>query len=269
MELELAVLFAPDVASLAARAVAGRADAAAAAELDAAIVRVLDDLPFGAPFTFAEQYGGAVVHDVRPREGHETEQSSRGRVKLELHTDDAFLGALARPRHLALIGVSNPDRVPTLIARLDDLLELLDSRTVDALSQPWFHFPCPQSFDLAMDVVAGLQPKSVLSAGSDGRLQISLAPDTAVAALAAEEDEEEAERHLELLWRAVDRAPCTSVALSPGELLVVSNSRCLHGRPPVSAERWIKRVYMREDLSALDCLAATGSPGVYAAANAL
>ena len=96
-----------------------------------------------------------------------------------------------------------------------------------------------------------------------------MAPDTAVAALAAEEADGEAERRLVLLWQAVHRAPCTSIALSPGELLVVSNSRCLHGRPQVAAERWMKRVYMREDLSTLDCLAATGSPGVYAAANAL
>jgi alpha-ketoglutarate-dependent taurine dioxygenase len=98
-----------------------------------------------------------------------------------------------------------------------------------------------------------------------GRLRVTLATRTSV----IEGAPLDAQRHLEELHGAIARAPRRSVALAPGELLVFSNTTSLHGRPPFRSERWLKRAYLRADLGWLDRVAATGTPAVYAAADAV
>ncbi len=248
-------LYAPELGVLATAAVG---DSAAADALDRAFLEIVRTLPFGPVFTFAEQYGGALVHDVRPVAGHEQERSSRGRAVLQLHTDDAFLLAEARPEFMALLGVQNPGAVPTQLVRIDDVAAALPADAIDVLSQPRFTFARPASFD--MDAGAQQPMRPILSAGGSG-LEVAYATRTEVGA----PGDGDAHRCLNRFREAVDAAPRRAVELAPGEILVFSNLRCLHGRREVLAERWLKRVYLRRDRSVLDGRSATGRPSVYTA----
>jgi L-asparagine oxygenase len=260
---DLAHLFPADLPQLVRRAANGAPGAEE--DLHAAFLHTFEALPFGLPFTFREQYGGALVHDVRPAAGHETEESSRGRVMLPFHTDDGFLDPGARPEHLALLGIANPERVPTNVVRLESVLELLPTETITILREPLFTLACPDSFEAPRGITEKVPARPILWTGAGGRPETSFAPDTRP----IDGADDEAGTHLKLFAAAVDRAPRISIVLEPGEILVFSNSRCLHGRPPVEAERWMKRLYLREDLCHLDRIAATTEPSVYEAAKAV
>lgn len=233
--------------------------------IDAAFLEELAALPFGWPFTFAEQHGGDLVQNVRPVDTREDERSSRGRVTLRLHTDDAFLHPLVRVEYIALCGVSNPQRVPTEIVHVDDVCAALEPATVAALSRPVFSFGCPESYDIDGRESLWSAPRSILDTGENGELEVAL-PSTDVRVdleLTAEID-----THIEALEAALAAAPRRQVSLEAGEILVISNRRCLHGRPAIEAERWLKRVYLSRDLSGLESVASTGVPSVYAAVKA-
>jgi L-asparagine oxygenase len=232
--------------------------------LDSAFLETVRALSLGAPYTFAEQYGGALVHNAMPAQGHEQEQSSRGQIRLQPHTDDGFLNPRARPEHLALLGVSNPSRIPTEVVRIDDVIPLLDPEVRERLGHPVFHFPLPESFEITKEAGPDVPARPILTA-REGRAEVCLAPDTCAAPGA----DQSAERHLTALEEAISRAPRLQFALGPGEVLVVSNSRCLHGRPPVVSDRWIKRLYLRRDLTWLDQVAQTDRPNVYDAISAI
>jgi L-asparagine oxygenase len=260
---DLAHLFPADLPQLAGRL--ARGETGAEQELHEAFLRTFEALPFGRPFTFREQYGGAIVHDVRPAAGHEAEESSRGRVTLPFHTDDGFLDPGARPEHLALLGITNPEQVPTNVVRIESVLELLPAETIEVLRSPLFTLACPDSFEAPQGITENVPARPILWTGKDGRPEVSFAPDTRPIDGAPDE----AGAHMERFAAAVSDATRTTVVLEPGEILVFSNSRCLHGRPPVEAERWMKRLYLRGDLGFLDFVAATDEPSVYEAARAV
>jgi hypothetical protein len=234
-------------------------------EVDEAFLETLSALSLGNPFTFVEQHGGDIVQNIRPVSTHEAERSSRGRVALQLHTDDAFLHRQVRVEYIALCGVTNPMRVPTEIVSLYDVYERLRSETVEILSQPVFSFGCPESYDIEGRGDIWTSPRPILEAMEDGTVEVAL-PSTEIKVVT--EATVEANRHLQLFKSALADAPRRQVTLEAGEILVISNSRCFHGRPAVEAERWLKRVYLRQDLTTLDELAATRAPGIYAATKA-
>lgn len=260
---DLAHLFPANLPRLSRRVASG--EAGAEEDLHAAFLRIFEALPFGIPFTFREQYGGAIVHDIRPAAGHEGEESSRGRVTLPFHTDDGFLNPGARPEHLALLGITNPERVPTNVVLIESVLELLPAETTTVLREPLFTLACPDSFEAPQGITENVPARPIVWTGPGGRPEASFAPDTRPIDGAAEE----VGSHLKLFAAAVGQAPRTSIVLESGEILVFSNSRCLHGRPPVEAERWMKRLYLRGDLGLLDRVAATAEPSVYEAARAV
>lgn len=265
MYLDHAHVYSADLRDLACRVSEDPSNAAREEELNAAFLEALTDLPFGEPFTFVEQYRGELVHDVRPSAGHEAERSSRGRVALDIHTDDSFLDPSARPEHMALLGVSNPGQVPTYLLPIDNVLDRLDEETLAALSEPCFIFGCPASFEIDGHSSDLVPARPILRVGLSGRIEVSFGTRTTVAVGAGVR----AERSLAVFRAAIAQAPCLSFALAAGEILLLSNSRCLHGRPPFDGERWIKRVYLRKDLKVLNRVAATGSPGIYVARQAI
>lgn len=260
VRLDLAHLFPAGLRELTARLAADPSGASNARALDNAFLAITEELPFGTAFTFVEQYGGALVQDIRPARGHGDEQSSRGQVELHPHTDDAFLDPAARPEYLALLGVSNPGRVPTEVIRVDDLLERLDPVTVEGLRAPDFFFPAPRSFD---PVRAAVPSRPIVENEPGEPAKIALAPNVR----AADNAGEEAKRCLRSLKVALREVPRSSFALGAGEILLVSNSRCLHGRPPVATGRWLKRIYLRGDFRRLEPAAGVGR--IYEATKAI
>ncbi len=255
---------AADIAELMSRWDGDGVDAGLDAAIEAALLESLDGAHIGIPYTFREQYAGRLVHDIWPAPGHESEISSRGRVPLRLHTDDAFLDATARPDRLALVGLCDPSAVPTTIVAVDDLLDQLGDETVAALCQPYFLFRRPASFAVGRGEVFTCWPRPVLHPSAGGPVLAALATGTRV----APEADPDAHHHLGRFEEAVMRAPRTELLLTPGEILVISNSRCLHGRGAIRGARWLKRVYLRNELTLLDQVASTGEAGVYAATAA-
>lgn len=234
------------------------------ARIEEAFLDTIASVNVGTPYSFLEQYGGRIVHDLRPSLGHEAEVSSRGRVPLGLHTDDAFLDASARAEYVALVGLLNPRNVPTLVVALDDVLDAIGTETVVAMSRPSFQFALPGSFEIDVDRYSPMS-RPVLRERPDGQAEVALAPRLCV----APGHGPEVAAHLDRFRSAVDRSRRSEVVLAPGEILVLSNSRCLHGRPAVDADRWIKRVYLRKDFAALDRVGNTGMPRIYAAEGVL
>jgi L-asparagine oxygenase len=234
-------------------------------EIDEAFLEILSRLSLGSPFTFAEQHAGRIVQDIRPMETHEAERSSRGRIALDLHTDDAFLPREVRVEYLALCGIFNPTQIPTQVVRIEDVCERVQPETIEALAQPMFSFGCPQSYDIEKREEIWASPQPILKYRENGTVEVAL-PSTEVKV--TEGAEPKAAHHLRLFKSALADAPHRQFELGAGEIIVISNSRCLHGRPAVEGERWLKRVYLRQDLTALNETAATETPGVYAAARA-
>jgi hypothetical protein len=237
-------------------------------EISGAFLDLLAELPVGKPFSFREQYGGALVQDVRPAQNRDDEVSSRGRVALGPHTDDVFLDPEMRPEHIALLGISNPAGIPTLLVPLEDVLSELESATIETLTKPLFTFGCPPSFDIDANIRASLRtpPRPILRPLPDGGFEVGFPASTTEPVDGAGKD---VATHLQLWRQAVKRAPSNPVVLEAGDVLVFSNSRCLHGRPVVDeADRWLKRVYLRYGLFDLERWAGTDSTGVFSAVEA-
>jgi L-asparagine oxygenase len=259
-------LYSGELGRIIKRTLRSNRDSGASREIGEVFLALLGDLPLGSPFTFREQYEGAMVQDIRPAKSHESEASSRGRVRLDLHTDDVFLDPSSRPEYIALLGVRNSDRIPTELVRLDDVLRGLDSETVEALNRAQFSFGCPPSFDVEDRATLRTRPRPILRSGAEGGFEVGLPASTTEPTETAAPD---AGKHLQCLKAAVASAPRRTFTLNAGEILIFSNSRCLHGRPPVvGSGRWLKRVYLREDLTTLEETAATDAPSVYEAVRA-
>ncbi len=252
------------LAGLVASESAGTMTEGHSAAIDAGILEVLSaiEAEVGRPYAFIEQYDGRLVQDIRPVPGRERELSSRGRAPLVLHTDDAFLDRRARPEAVALVGIEHHDAVPTLIVRLDDVIDSLTPNTVQVLMSSSFVHASPPTFDLPCEVGAEVTCRPILRQRPDGVFEAALS-----ASGPATKVDRRLDRHVAVFRRAAREAPSAQLRFAPGCVHVISNTRLLHGRPGVVTNRWLKRVYLRRDLSDLDALAPTGSPSVYSAAR--
>lgn len=265
MPVEQVQVYSEEILRLIRRGSETTFDAALEQEIDAIFVGALASISAGTPFTFQEQYDGQLVQDVRPARHHESEPSSRGRVPLDLHTDDAFLGAATRAEHLALLGIRNPAEISTVVVALEDVLDRLDPETIDVLSGPSFRFGCPATFETVGREQLSTPARPILHEESGRPREVAFASRVDLAI----PGDSDVEHHLRLFRSVLEHVPRSRVALGPGEILVLSNVRCLHGRPAVPTDRWIKRVYLRQDFATLDRVAATRSSRVYSATRAV
>lgn len=199
----------------------------------------------GDVFGWAAEYGGRVVHDLVPLPGHETDQSgtSSGTV-LGWHTDEAYHPM--RADYLVLMCIRNPDDVPTGISEPD--VGSLSPRTRELLH----HTP--------FDIVAESNHDADEGDGDDRaevRLLFGHPDDPYVIFDAGYTDltraDGPARAAFEEYRHACDEGDTVSVALQPGEALIVDNLRCVHSRGSFRArydgtDRWLKRVYVTRDL---------------------
>jgi Taurine catabolism dioxygenase TauD, TfdA family len=264
VELDVLRFTTSEMTSLVARWNASDSDPGLEATIGAGFLATLAEAGVGLPYTFSEQHGGRLVHDIRPHSGRELTISSQGRVPFDFHTDDAFLVAAARPERLALLGLRNPSRVPTVVVGLGDILDRLAPTTVATLQRPDYQFRCPDSFAISRHAPFSSWPRPILRRSSSFRDEIALATRIRVTASRSPD----AEGHLEQLRIAIREARRTEILLAPGEILVVSNSRCVHGRGAIRGDRWLKRAYLRDDLEVLEAVASTDEPSVYSAMTA-
>lgn len=183
------------------------------------------------------------MHDVLPMRGEETTQLASGSaVQMQWHTEDAFFSF--RGDYLLLSCLRNPDRVATTVGHVD--VSLVPERDLEVLFDERFEFVADGSHTLADGV--DLVPSPVPLLFGDRRSPY-VRVDPPFMRRPADPD---AARALRALAAAID-ARLVDVALGPGELLLLDNFRCVHGRRSFVArydttDRWLKRVNITRDL---------------------
>jgi len=213
----------------------------------------------GDPFGWRTQQDGRLVHEVFPIKGDEESQLGTGSLTaLTWHTEDAFhpFGA----DYLLLMGLRNPDRVPTTVGHLD--VGALDGDIVDTLFSERFII-APDNSHLAANNSAGAadevafaeiermltapEPMAVLR-GARTSPYLRIDPYF----MSTLEGDVEAERALAAAVDVIDRS-MADVVIEPGDILILDNLRVVHGRRPFrprydGADRWLKRINVTRDL---------------------
>jgi L-asparagine oxygenase len=212
----------------------------------------------GEPFAWETLQSGRLIQNILPIHGDERRQSGHGsQTLLEFHTEDGF-----HPRrcdYLLLLGVRNPDRVPTIVASVRNVD--LPARVRDVLSQDRFcitpddeHIRQIQAIDPDHPVLVDMYrmkndpiPTAVLFGH---RLNPYLRIDRPFMYCAG--NDREAEAALDVLMDELHRVQ-EDVVVGPGTLLVVDNHLAVHGRRPFAArydgtDRWLKKITVSRDL---------------------
>lgn len=198
----------------------------------------------GEPVGYLPEHGGSIVQNLVPtRDAIGRQTSTSSGVDLAFHTETAFHPH--RPRYLLLLCLRGDPGAATTLASVDDLLPALAAEVVAELRQPHFRTAVDESFGGSPDVPVGAA-RPVLDGTPehpvlcwDAELTSGTTP--------------EAQAALEALSTAVAERQ-RRIVLEAGDLLVVDNARCVHGRSPFTArfdgtDRWLQRSFVVEDLA--------------------
>ena len=201
----------------------------------------------GQPVGYAPEHGGSLVQNLVPTRadvGRQTSTSSG--VSLDFHTETAFHPH--RPRYLMLLCLRGDPAAATTLCSLPEVIDALPTGTRQILREPLFRTGVDESFgrghssrsSLPVAVIGGNERRPSLVFDSD--LMFGTTP--------------EACRALDTL-RDVIAELHLSVTLDDGDLLVIDNTRCVHGRGPYDArfdgtDRWIQRSFVVPDLAPSD-----------------
>lgn len=218
-------------------------------------------LLLGQPVGYAAEKRGALVQNVFPVRDEEHSPSNEGSLlSLDLHTELTF----SRLRPDAALDGDSPDflllsclradpaaAATTLLVDGQQLCQRLPSRVLDVVRQPRFELRAPYSFTRDGDGSRPWVGPTALIKGPPMRPRLGF--DLACGTRASDP---EAERALHVL-RAVAADPeiRSEVRLNAGDMLVIDNRRCLHGRSSFAPrydgrDRWLQRVYVRRSLPA-------------------
>jgi hypothetical protein len=158
------------------------------------------------------------------------------------------------PDFVTLVGLRNPDAVPTTVMVLKEVLERLSPGDIDELKKGQYTIEAQFTFQEGMRQILGELHTVVdepilkdVTTGVIARYSHSSVKPTELGGAA-----DAASNNLE---RACN-ASVQSVVVEPGDVLIISNRLCLHGRGPVGGgvgghTRWLLRSYAL-DTSALD-----------------
>ena len=196
----------------------------------------------GIPVGYAQEQGGKLVQHIFPKKKNENQQiSGSSKVQLALHTETAFHPY--KPDHVLLFCLRGDSRAATTFARVEQIVNHLDAKTVEVLSAPLFVTSVDDSFRTNGEadekiVTPILRNDAGWEMVYDEALMRGTMP--------------EAQRALEELSATV--AICTEeVVLRAGDVLVIDNKKAIHGRKPFAArydgsDRWLLRVLTRREL---------------------
>jgi L-asparagine oxygenase len=205
----------------------------------------------GTVFAWADQQGGATVHDIVPSAGEEQSLLSSSSTKeMSLHTEDAFFEE--RGDLILLLCLRNPSQAPTHISNIRDVS--LSAENAEMIRSPRYLFRPDDSHDgsgprfdsggfpvVQTDLLPRQTSPSVLVSGTDSEMRVRFDSDYIDAP--GDTDAIDAARALDsALYRAR-----TEIVLQPGELLIIDNNQCVHGRGGFHAslngrDRWLKRI---------------------------
>jgi alpha-ketoglutarate-dependent taurine dioxygenase len=199
----------------------------------------------GQPIGYLPEHGGDIIQNLIPtRDGAYRQVSTSSAVTLAWHTEAAFHPH--RPRFLLLLCLRGDPAARTTLCSIHEVVEALSLRTRWLLSEPLYRTAVDESYTGSRSQQLGpLVP--VLSGDLDApRMVFDADLMTGVSA--------EATSALAELTALIE-AHHTYVVLQAGDLLVVDNSRAVHGRSPFTprfdgTDRWLQRTFVVSDLAA-------------------
>ncbi|WP_329378387.1 TauD/TfdA family dioxygenase [Streptomyces sp. NBC_01351] len=205
----------------------------------------------GGVFAWPTIQRGRMVQNLLPVESDREEQSGHGSVALEWHTEDGF--HQDRCRYLALLGIRNPDRVPTTIGTVNDVRLAEGHRSVlrerrflirpdlEHLRQLARYAPDSEMLRRAHEMYENPEPVALLFGDPEApSLRIDAPYTTALAG------DGEATEALAAIVDELTRAQ-RDVVVGEGDVLIVDNYRAVHGRRAFEprfdgTDRWLKRM---------------------------
>lgn len=194
----------------------------------------------GEVFGWEEEQNGRIVHDVIPLKSHHDSQESTGSSKeIYWHTEEAFHDYSAD--YLVLLCIKNPDLIATSYCSINSL-DLSDP-VYDILFEPKFIFKKVSSHKSNSRET---YIKPVLY-GCRAKPFIKIDP-----FFMEEAVDEEANNAFKSLIDYINLS-LKYIILKPGDLLILDNLMCVHGRNSFLAkydgnDRWLKRVNVTRDI---------------------
>jgi len=211
--------------------------------------------------SFKDEMGGRLCHMVMPAK-NDNKSYARSTKKLGFHTEvvngyfieeDPCYGHPLSPEIFGLVGLRNPSHIPTTLLRLDNILHKLSSTTIHELMQPQFIAHSQSSFDRNITI----ENIPVIEQMNNGLLGIRYSHSKLQAS------RQKAEKALSSLNDAVNNSDKIEyAALNPGDVIIINNRTCLHGRSSISEtakfnglDRWLIRIYgyKNDTLTKLKC----------------
>ena len=201
----------------------------------------------GDVYSYATEKDGELIHNVCPVKSGETNQSNESsKVNLDLHIENAYFES--RPDYLALycLRQDHAKIARTSLADVRVAIQKLSPEIVDELRRPVYLTPSPESHHKAQGGVKWSAPNAIIQGDPESPTMLCSFPGMKVLDKNGEEalDQfEEAINHSDVVF---------SIALQPGEILLLNNRRVVHGRTYFEArydgtDRWLQRVYIRGD----------------------
>ncbi len=221
-----------------------RPDAPTAKDLSTELVVLTVARRLGQPVGYVPEHGGRLVQNIVPTQSDADRQTSTSsRSNLMFHTETAFHPH--RPRYLLLLCLRGDPSAHTTSASVHDLMDHLPDDDVDLLFEPRFRTAVDVSFlagrpnelGPVRPVITGTRSEPTFVFDADLTVGVDTAAEDALVAL-----------------RAAITEVQTSVALEPGDLLVVDNNLAVHGRSPFTprfdgTDRWLQRSFVVADLA--------------------
>lgn len=197
----------------------------------------------GQPVGYLPEHGGSLVQDLVPIASAATRQTSTSSaVELEFHTETAFHPF--RPRYLLLLCLRGDPAATTLLCDVAEVLDLLPDDVRRVLHEPRFVTGVDESFTDG-STAPPRAPSPILS-GNPSRPTLVFDADL------MHGTDPEARRAVDTL-ASLSREHRLGLRLERGDLLVVDNDRCIHGRSAFAArfdgtDRWLQRTFVVGDL---------------------
>jgi L-asparagine oxygenase len=197
---------------------------------------------------FAEKFG-ALFHDVKATPAGLHSLSNEGSTAdFDLHVEIAF--DQFRPDHLALycLRADHEHKAATIIADARRACSLLTPEQIEALRRADFQIRAGESFRKGLNGQDEWSERVAVLTGPEEfvELRVNLNHMRALS--------QSGEAALTALRTALHSPSAYSeVVLEPGDLLLVNNKVCAHGRRPFlprfdGLDRWLQRTYLRADL---------------------
>lgn len=222
----------------------------------------------GEPFAWRTIQRGRMVQNLVPMEEDREAQSGHGSVALEWHTEDGFHER--RCRYLMLLGIRNPDEVPTTVGSIRDV-HLAERHRSVLLQRRFLIRPDPEH----------LRQLTATSPGSEAlrrAQEMHDHPERAAILFGDPEDhclridapytspvpgDREAAEALAAIVAELGRSQ-RDVVVREGDVLILDNYRAVHGRRAFhprfdGTDRWLKRISVSGGPASAGPLVAAGS----------